>query len=121
MRLTVKNLHVETKNNPNSIRAHGIGFTSLAGRKLFGRSASADMPLLGEAVIDNALDSMNQQGTAHEGNFFFLGNGTTGNPIQKDAEVHVIMMADKGRISFTTSNGEDVLRYVLGRIRNASK
>jgi hypothetical protein len=111
-------LHTESKTAPGAIRSHGIGFLSAGGRRLLGKSASPELPLLGERVVDTALETVQKNGTGFEGNFYFLGDGTPENPILGD-EIHVVIIATRQRVNFPTSNGEDIVRYVLGRIRQA--
>ena len=55
------------------------------------------------------------------GNFYWLAGNKPGpvfNPLKGD--VHVIIVGDKSRINFPTSNTEDVVRYVLHRMRALS-
>lgn len=100
-------------------RSHGIDYATLTGRRLSGRSASSLDPLIGEVVVDSALDNVRKAGVGHSGNFYFVPTSRAGNPI-KD-EVHVVVMADKGRLHLMAANEEKVVRYVLHRIRAACR
>ena len=102
-------------------RSHSIDYSSLGGRRLSGRSPSSRDSLFGEDVIDNAMSNIRQQGVGHLGNFFWLprnANPAHGNPLE--SEVHIFLVASKGRVAFTTPNVEEDVRHVLSRVRALS-
>lgn len=110
-----KDGHAET-------RSHGIDFRSPRGRRVSARSPSPRDPVRGEVFIDNAVDSVRKNSVGHLGNFYWLGGNHSGpvpNPLKGDA--HVIIVAAKSRVSFPTPNTEDVVRYVLHRVRALSR
>jgi hypothetical protein len=109
--------HELEENGTPETRSHGIDYTTFTGRRLQGRSASSQDSLFGEAVIDTALKNVRQLGTGHLGNFYFLP--ASGNPLTE--EVHASILGDRQRVSFPTANGEEVVRYVLQRVRAACK
>jgi hypothetical protein len=75
----------------------------------------------GEPYIDEALDSVRKHGLGHLGNFYWL-KGTQPGPVANPltGEVHVIIVGASSRINFPTPNTEDVVRYVLHRVRALS-
>jgi hypothetical protein len=114
----VAQLHRGEEGTDGETRSHGFDYRTITGRRLWGRSATARQPLLGEAVIDQVLGQIRDRGVAGVGNFYWLpGLGSKGqeNPLRD--EVHVIIVANRGRIDFPTPNSERVVRYVLSRIR----
>jgi hypothetical protein len=75
----------------------------------------------GEPVVDNAMEGVRKNSVGHLGNFYWLaaknpGPGT--NPVSGD--VHLIIVGARSRINFPTPNTEDVVRYVLHRVRALS-
>lgn len=121
MRRAVQALdELEAKGQPEA-RSHGIHYRTPGGRHVSARSPSPHDSVLGEADLDNAMDSIRRSGVGHLGNFYWLSNhnpGPAANPLESD--VHVIIVADKARINFPTPNTEDVVRYVLHRVRALS-
>jgi hypothetical protein len=74
--------------------------------------------VLGEAFIDDAMDSVRKNSVGHLGNFYWLSKVNPGpavNPLTGD--VHVIIVGAKSRVNFPTPNTEDAVRYVLHRMR----
>jgi hypothetical protein len=115
----ISRLHEQEEAGKGETRSHGIDYTSPAGRRLVGRSASADSSLLGEPLIDSALKNMRDIGIGRTGNFYFVSSkaGTSTSPIED--EVHAVIWADQNRIHFTKANDEKIIRYVLQRIQTA--
>ncbi len=64
---------------------------------------------------------VSKSSVGHLGNFYWLaganGNGVS-NPLNSD--VHLFIVGDKHRINFPTPNSEDVIRYILHRVRALS-
>ncbi len=118
LRDVISRLHgLEQAGTPEA-RSQGIGYRTLQGRTLTGRSASGTGALLGEAVIDEAMASIRAVGVGHVGNFYWLpsSNGQqNANPLED--EVHVELVGGFKRVNFMTANCEEVIRYVLQRIR----
>jgi hypothetical protein len=64
------------------------------------------------------MDGVRKNGVGHLGNFYWLSGvkpGPAVNPLTH--EVHVIIVGANSRINFATPNTEDVVRYVLQRVR----
>ncbi len=121
IRGVIPRLHELEGNGKPEARSHGIHYRSLRGRRLSAHSPSPRDSVIGEPDIDNAMVGIRKNGVGHLGNFYWLANGnhgTVANPLRGD--VHVILVADKGRINFPTPNNEDVMRYVLHRVRALS-
>ena len=122
IRNAVARLHELEEQRHAEARSHGIQYRTMQGRTLIGRSATAATSVLGENVIDDALRNVRQQGVGHSGNFFWLPRTESprrGNCLSR--EIHVLLIAEKGRVSFTTNNIEEEVRYVLSRVRTLSR
>jgi hypothetical protein len=121
IRNAVRRLHeLEEVGRPEA-RSHGIDYCSPEGRRMSVRSPSPRHSVLGETDFDEAIARGRKGGVGHLGNFYWLSNGNPGparNPLNGD--VHVILVAGKSRINFPTPNTEQVVRYVLSRVRALS-
>jgi hypothetical protein len=121
LRPVIRRLHEIEGNGQAEARSHGIHYRSLRGRRISAHSPTPRDSVLGEAFIDNAMDNVRKNGVGHLGNFYWLPGmkpGPVANPLKSD--VHVIVVAAKSRINFPTPNAEDVVRYVLHRVRELS-
>jgi len=121
IRRAIRRLHELEGNGKAETRSHGIHYRTMLGRRLSAHSPSPRDSVLGEPDIDQAIDKVGKNGVGHLGNFYWLaGNkpGLVSNPLKDD--VHVIIVGDKKRINFPTPNTEDVVRYVLHRVRALS-
>lgn len=121
VRRAIRKLHELEGNRKAEARSHGIHYRTLQGRRLSAHSPSPRDSVLGEAVIDQAMDNVGKTGVGHLGNFYWLAGTKPGpvfNPLKGD--VHVIIVGDKSRINFPTPKTEDVVRYVLHRVRALS-
>ncbi len=117
----IKRLHESEEMGLPEARSHAIDFRTLEGRRLSGASASRRSPLVGDKDIDAALRSVRQKGVGHLGNFYWLpkvAGGAPGNVL--DNEVHTVIVGAKHRVNFTIPYTEQVIRYVLSRIRALS-
>ena len=118
LRPVIRKLHELEGNGHAEARSHGFQYRSLQGRRVAAHSPSARDSVLGETVIDHAMDSVGKNMVGHLGNFYWLAaaNGSRPpNPLK--GEVPVIIVADKSRVNFPSPNTEDVIRYVLHRVR----
>jgi hypothetical protein len=119
LRNVISRLHALEQAGTPEARSHGIGYRTLQGRTLTGRSSTGVGALLGETVIDDAMASIRAVGVGHLGNFYWLPS-TDGdrsvNPLED--EVHVELIGEFKRVNFMTSNCERDIRYVLQRIRS---
>ena len=117
----IQTLHEIERNGQSEVRSHGIDYRSLRGTKVSVRSPSPQDSVFGEDYIDNAMDGVRKNGVGHLGNFYWLpavNPGPAINPLNRD--VHVIIVGAKSRVNFPTPNAEDVVRYVLQRVRALS-
>jgi hypothetical protein len=118
LRPVIRKLHEIEKGGTAEARSHGIDYRSLQGRRVSARSPNPRASVLGEAFIDDAMDSVRKNSVGHLGNFYWLAKVSPGpavNPLTGD--VHVIIVGAKSRVNFPTPNAEDVVRYVLHRMR----
>jgi hypothetical protein len=118
LRPVIRRLHEIEKNGQAETRSHGIDYRSLQGRRVSARSPNPRASVLGEAFIDDAMDSVRKNSVGHLGNFYWLADvkpGPAVNPLT--GEVHLIIVGAKSRVNFPTPNSEDVVRYVLHRMR----
>ena len=102
-------------------RSHVIDYRSLRGYSLSAKSPSARYSVLGDDDIDTAMTGFAKKGVGHLGNFYWLpgvNGGRVPNPL--NGEVHTFIVGSKRRINFPTANTEEVVRYVLHRVRALS-
>ena len=121
IRKVIRSLHELERNGHPEARSHRMEYRTLRGRRLSANSPSPQDSVLGEAEIDNPMDSMRKKGVPHLGNFYWLAGTNTGpatNPL--NGEVRTIIVGSKLRINFPTPNTEDMVRYVLHRVRALS-
>jgi len=121
LRPVIRSLHEIEKSGRAEARSHGIDYRSPRGRRVSARSPSPRDSVFGEGFIDDAMDSVRKNGVGHLGNFYWLSRmkpGPAVNPLTGD--VHVIIVGAKSRVNFPTPNTEDVVRYVLHRVRALS-
>jgi len=121
IRNAIKRLYDLEKSSDPETRSHGIDYRTLRGSRLSAKSPSPRDSVISENVIDDAMTNVAKKGVGHMGNFYWLA-GTNGNPVPNPltGDVHVIIVGDKSRINFPTPNNEDVVRYVLHRVRELS-
>ena len=118
LRPVIRSLHEIEGKGQAEARSHGIHYRSLRGRRISAHSPTPRDSVLGEAFIDEAMDSVRKNGVGHLGNFYWLSGikpGPVANILKGDA--HVIIVGAKSRVNFPTPNSEDVVRYVLHRMR----
>jgi len=121
LRRVIHNLHELERKGQAEARSHGVHYRSLRGRRISAHSPTPRDSVGGEPYIDEALDSVRKHGLGHLGNFYWLKGtqpGPAANPLT--GEVHVIIVGANSRINFPTPNTEDVVRYVLHRVRALS-
>jgi hypothetical protein len=117
----IRKLHELEKNGQAEARSHGIDYRSPGGRRVSARSPSPQDSVHGEQYIDEAMDSVRKNSVGQLGNFYWLAAKKPGpgvNPLRED--VHVIIVGRRSRVNFPTPNTEEVLRYVLHRMRALS-
>jgi hypothetical protein len=121
LRPVIRQLHEIERKGHAEARSHGIHYRSPQGRQVSAHSPSPRDSVLGEAFIDDAMESVRKNGVGHLGNFYWLTRikpGPGANPLS--GEVHVIIVGASSRVNFATPNTEDVVRYVLHRVRSLS-
>jgi hypothetical protein len=121
IRNAIKRLYDLEKSSDPETRSHGIDYRTLRGSRLSAKSPSPNDSVISEQVIDNAMTNVAKKSVGHMGNFYWLA-GTNGNPVPNPltGDVHVIIVGHMSRINFPTPNNEDVVRYVLHRVRELS-
>jgi len=121
LRPVIRTLPEIEKNGQAEARSHGIHYRSPRGRRVSAHSPSPRDSVRGEKFLDDAMDSVRKNGVGHLGNFYWLANikaGPAVNPLTGD--VHVIIVGVNSRVNFPTPNTEEVVRYVLHRVRALS-
>lgn len=114
LRRAIRHLHEEQEAGSQETRVRAIDYQSLGGRMLAARSGAESSSLFGEQVIDDAMRDLRNNGVGRTGNFYWLP--ATGTPIAK--EVHAHLLGPMNRVNITTSQPEEVIRYVVGRVRH---
>lgn len=121
LRPLIRTLPESENNGQAEASSHGIHYRSPRGRRVSAHSPSPRDSVRGEKFLDDAMDSVRKNGVGHLGNFYWLPKikpGPAVNPLTGD--VHVIIVGAKSRVNFPTPNTEDVVRYVLHRVRELS-
>lgn len=118
LRPVIRRLHETEGKGQAEARSHGIDYRSLQGTRVSARSRSPRASVLGERYIDDAMDSVGRHSVGQLGNFYWLAGikpGPALNPLT--GEVHMIIVGAKSRVNLPTPNTEEVVRYVLHRVR----
>ena len=118
LRPVIAKLHATALDDHTEVRPSGVDYRTLQGRRVLARSASPKTSVFGEIAVDNLLDEVRKNAVGHLGNFYWLpkvNRGLISNPLTD--EVHVIIVGARSRVNFPTPNTEDVVRYVLQRVR----
>jgi hypothetical protein len=118
LRPVIPKLHELEKNGQAEARSHGIDYRTLLGRRISARSPNPRASVHGEPHIDDAMENVRKNSVGHLGNFYWLAGkkpGPGANPLSGD--VHLMIVGANSRVNFPTPNAEDVVRYVLHRIR----
>jgi hypothetical protein len=121
LRQVIRSLHEIEGKGQAEARSHGVHYRSPRGRRVSAHSPSPRDSVVGEKFIDDAMDSVRKNGVGHLGNFYWLAGtklGLVTNTLKDD--VHVIIVGAKSRVNFPTPNSEEVVRYVLHRVRALS-
>lgn len=121
LRPVIRKLHEIEGIGQAEARSHGIHYRSPRGRRISAHSPTPRDSVLGETFINDAMDSVRKNGVGHLGNFYWLAGvkpGLVTNTLKGDA--HVIIVGANSRVNFPTPNAEEVVRYVLQRVRALS-
>jgi len=122
LRPAIRALHERERTGQAEVRSHGVDYLSLQNTRVAVRSASPRHSVVGEEHIDKGMEEVRKGTVGNLGNFYWLPKkkpGPAENPL-KD-EVHAIMVGAKSRVNFPTPNTEDVVRYVVHRVRALSR
>ncbi len=113
LRSTIRHLHEREEAGSTETMSTAIDYETQGGRRFAARGGSSYTPLLGETVTDDALRRVRQVSSGRLGNVYWLP--APGNPII--TRVHVYIISEHGRVNITMPQSEEVIRYVVGRIR----
>ena len=121
LRPVIRKLHEIEGMGQAEARSHGIHYRSPRGRRISAHSPTPRDSVLGETFINDAMDSVRKNGVGHLGNFYWLA-GVKPGPVTNTlkGEAHVIIVGANSRVNFPTPNAEEVVRYVLQRVRALS-
>lgn len=112
----ISRLHASAMLPDPEARPQSIDYASPQGRRLIGRVIATRQSLIGEQMIDDALEAMRQKGKARIGNFYWKPSQKT--PFSDD--IHTVIIAEEHRVNFPTDNPANVIEYILRRIRKLS-
>jgi hypothetical protein len=114
----VKKLHQMEADGTGETRSSRVGFTK-AQRRVEVSTTSVGQSLTGDPTVDGAVSMVATHGSGRLGNFFWLpGDGGHDNPIKGENSVHTVVLAgDDSRVHFMLPTSEEVVTYVLQRIR----
>lgn len=99
-------------------RSHQIGLRTLEGRSVSLQSPTASDSIIGEQVIDEALQSIRDNGVGQIGIFYWLPrsiNARNNNPLE--SELRTVLVGAHSRINFPRRTSDEVINYVLSRVR----
>lgn len=123
VRKAISRIHEHNEAGINESRLQKVDYKTLQGRRLTGHSASSNLPLLGgEAVIDNAMQEVREQGVGNSINMYWLpaskfpDDGK--NPLSQEVRIEIV--GEKSRINIPKPYDEVTIRHVLRRIRTLS-
>lgn len=120
LRPAVKELHQLEMKKTALTRAQAISIVDGDGYTAEAKGPTADHSLDSNSDVAGAMNNLVPGSLGKDGNFYWLpkttasGNGVL-NPLEKEIRTHIV--AHKGRVNFTTSNGGEAVIYVLNQIR----
>jgi len=123
IRRVIRRLIEMEANDQAETRSHISTLQSRTGRRITASSATSSDNLLGDPIIDDAMQRVRADGgTDHLGNFYWLTgseNPAHNNPLE--TQVHVVLIGEKARVNLSKVNREEDVRYVLDRVRTLSE
>lgn len=114
----ISRLHELAQAGTPEARPHRLGYRSRGGISVEAASATYRDSVTGEAAIDGALTAIAGASTGRLGNFYWLAgvdHGGVANPLP--ADLHVVVVANESRVNFTVPSSQEIVTYVLQRIR----
>jgi hypothetical protein len=121
LRRLIGKLHELERAGTPEARSHRLAYRSRGGRNIEAASPTFRDSVIGEARIDDALTAIAGESTGRLGNFYWLAGVSPvahHNPLPGD--LHVIVMANDSRVNFMAPSSQEVVTYVLQRIRALS-
>jgi hypothetical protein len=119
----IRDLHAAERAGAGEVRSHRVGYGTRGGRTVEATSPSMNISVVGEQVVDDAMEDVAVVSTGRIGNFFWLpgvGPAPARNPLTERRGLHVIVIAGSGRVHFMVPSNEESVTYVLQRIRALS-
>jgi hypothetical protein len=117
----ITEFHRQEKEGSFAGRSHRVELEALDGRRIAGTSKAATQPLIGNVDIDDALETIRDNGAqGHLGNFYLISDSSdVANPITPGSDVHIMLLGNKNRINIMTPQREEVVRYAIRTVREA--
>jgi hypothetical protein len=119
----IRTLHAAERAGSGEVRSHRVGYGTRGGRTVEATSPSTNISVVGEQVVDDALEDVAGVSTGRIGNFFWLpgvGPRPGQNPLTERRGLHVVLIAAAGRVHFMVPSNEESVTHVLQRIRALS-
>lgn len=113
LRNAIRALQANEEAGGQETRLRAVDYETIGGRQVSGRSGGQAASLFGERVIDDAMRALRDAGEGRIGNFYWRAQ--QGTPLTQD--VHVYVLANAARVNITVAHPEEVIRYVVGRVR----
>lgn len=121
LRRTIRNLYDQEAAGLAEARSHRYRYRTAGGREIDIASPTADDSVLGEAPTDDAMRALAPRTTGRSGNFYWLaGTGPTPNRNPIEREQHVTILGADGRVHFMTPSSQEIVTYVVDRVRALS-
>lgn len=121
IRRAIRRLHDLERQATPEARSHRVAYVSHGGRAVEATSPTPATSVVGEQVVDEAMLNVAGAATGRAGNFYWLprrGPKPADNPLVRD--LHIVVLARESRVHFMVPSSEEVVTYVLRRIRALS-
>lgn len=121
LRRAIRSLYNQEVGGDGEARSHRYRYRTPGGRDIDISSPTADDSVLGEAPVDDAMRAVAPRTAGRSGNFYWLaGSGPTPDRNPIPSEQHITIIGEDGRVHFMTPSSEEVVIYVVNRIRALS-